>query len=107
MVINCAQDSRHGFGNCLKNYCINPHVGYYIIYIKFPIILSLSLLFDTDYPALWAYTRDIYQTGAVRTVIDLEQAMKGYFVSWCYFPAVKVMVTVWDFLLVRNLYMFL
>jgi len=46
-----------------------------------------ALLFCTkkrvvDYPAIWAYTRDVYQTGNVRATINRDQTIKGYFLSY-------------------------
>ena len=34
-----------------------------------------------DYPALWAYTRDIYQTGKIKNTVVFDQMIKGFFVS--------------------------
>ena len=34
-----------------------------------------------DYENLWAYTRDLYQTGGVSQTIDIEQIKRGYYVG--------------------------
>ncbi|XP_067946549.1 glutathionyl-hydroquinone reductase YqjG-like isoform X2 [Watersipora subatra] len=35
----------------------------------------------SDYAALWPYTRDIYQTGNVRSTVVFEHIVRGYFLS--------------------------
>jgi len=36
----------------------------------------------SDYPALWAFTREIYQTGNVKSMINIPQIVGGYFSDW-------------------------
>ncbi|XP_067946244.1 glutathionyl-hydroquinone reductase YqjG-like [Watersipora subatra] len=35
----------------------------------------------SDYPALWAYIRDIYQTGNIKSTVVFDHIMKSYFLS--------------------------
>ncbi|KAF6030313.1 hypothetical protein EB796_011393 [Bugula neritina] len=36
---------------------------------------------NRDYPALWGFVRDIYQTGNIKDVVVFDEILKGYFLS--------------------------
>ncbi|XP_067946559.1 glutathionyl-hydroquinone reductase YqjG-like [Watersipora subatra] len=60
-------------------------VRLFVVLIRFDVVyyfLKCCKRRIADYPALWAYTRDIYQTGNIKSTVVFDQIMKGYFMSY-------------------------